>query len=179
MTPASPAFYIALFVTIGVCASPTMVTNLHWVLPATLAICLSLLGWSNLNFYFQRYYADPASLRSRAYRSAQQNYEIQTAQSRYQASLGPEYHIFTIGQRSPAYDPMTTQYLVMNQQWTLLNNPPTELPSIAAENKGLAFLFFPGNEQYRELAHKLYPGGVDGEVTTERGKHLFYTYVLS
>ena len=71
------------------------------------------------------------------------------------------------------------QYLVVNQQWTLLNNPLTELTSIAAGNKGLAFLFFPGNEQYRELVHKLYPGGVDGEVTTVRGKHLFYTYVLS
>ncbi|PYK52953.1 MAG: hypothetical protein DME48_13570 [Verrucomicrobia bacterium] len=181
-TPAFPAFYVALAVPIGAFATATKVelpTKLHWVLPATLAICLSLLGWSNLSFYFHRYYADPASLRSRAYRSAQQNYEIQTAQSRYQASLGPGYHVFTIGQRSPAYDPATTQYLLANPQWTPLNNPPNELTSIAAGNKGLAFLFFPGNEQYRELVHKLYPGGVDGEVRTVRGKHLFYTYVLS
>jgi hypothetical protein len=43
----------------------------------------------------------------------------------------------------------------------------------------LAFLFFQGNEQYRELAHNLYPSGIDGEVTTKRGKRLFYTYVLT
>jgi len=61
----------------------------------------------------------------------------------------------------------------------MLNNPPAELPSIAVEKNGLAFLFFAGNEQYRELVHKLYPGGADGEVTTKSGKHLFYTYVIT
>ncbi len=61
----------------------------------------------------------------------------------------------------------------------MLTNPEAQLPSITAGTKGLAFLFFPGNEQYRELAHNLYPGGVDGEVATKRGKHLFYTYVLT
>jgi hypothetical protein len=42
----------------------------------------------------------------------------------------------------------------------------------------MAFLFFPGNEQYQQTTHELFPGGEDGEVTTRRGKHLFYTYVL-
>jgi hypothetical protein len=153
-------------------------TKVRWVIPATLTVGLSLLGWANLNFYFHDYYADPASLRSGAYRSAQQNYEIQTAQSRYQASLGPGYHVFTVGKRSPTYDATTTPYLVADQEWTMLPNPTADLPSITAGSKGLAFLFFPGNEQYRELTPKLYPGGSDGEVTTKRGKHLFYTYVL-
>ena len=61
----------------------------------------------------------------------------------------------------------------------MLTNPAAELPSLNAGNKGLALLFFPENEHYRELTHKVYPGGVDGEVTTKRGKHLFYTYVLT
>jgi hypothetical protein len=151
----------------------------RWFLPATLAVGLSLLGWCNLNFYFHRYYADPASLRSKAYRSAQQNYEIQTAQSRYQASLGPGYRVFTVGKGSPAYDPASKRYLVADQEWTTLPNPGADLPSITAEGKGLAFLFFPGNEQYRELAHNLYPGGIDGEVTTKRSKRLFYTYAIT
>ena len=43
----------------------------------------------------------------------------------------------------------------------------------------MAFLFFPGNEQYQEMTHELFPGGKDGEVTSRRGKHLFYTYVLT
>ena len=61
----------------------------------------------------------------------------------------------------------------------MLPDPTADLRSITAGSKGLAFLFFPGNEQYRELTHKLYPGGVDGEVTTKSGKHLFYTYVIT
>ena len=180
-TPAFPAFYVALAVPVGAWATSAeadLPLRLRWVLPATLAIGLSLLGWSNLNFYFHYYYADPASLRSRAYRSAQQNYEIQTAQSRLQASLGPEYHVFAIGKGSPPYDPITTRYLGADQERTILPNPAIELSSITAGSKGLGFLFFPGSEQYRELTRRLYPGGVDGEVTTKRGKHLFYTYVL-
>ena len=149
------------------------------MVPATLTVGLSLLGWANLNFYFHSYYADPASLKSNAYRSAQQNYEIQTAQSRYQASLGPGYHVFAVGKRPPPYNAITTRYLAADQEWTALTNPAVELPAISPENQGLAFLFFPGNEQYRELTHKLYPGGLDSEVATKRGTHLFYTYVLT
>ena len=181
-TPAFPAFYVALAVPIGAWAASAKVelpSRLHWVLAATLTIGLSLLGWSNLNFYFHRYYADPASLKSRAYRSAQQNYEIQTAQSRYQASLGPGYHMFTIGKASPPYDAITTRYLVADQEWSMLPNPAADLSSVPATGKGLAFLFFPRNEQYRELTYNLYPGGVEGEVTTKHGKHLFYTYVIT
>src|SRR5262249_35788154 len=179
-TPAFPAFYVALAVPIGAWAASTELQgDLRWVLPATFAIALSLLGWFNLDFYFHRYYADPASLWSRAYRSAQRNIEIQTAQSRYQASLGSGYNIFTIGKGLPPYDVTTTRYLVSDQAWTMVPNPAAELPSIISGNKGLAFLFFPGNEQYRQLTQKVCPSGVDGEVTTKRGKHLFYTYVLT
>ena len=181
-TPAFPAFYVALAVPIGAwtaSAEPELPSDLRWILPATLAVGLSLLGWFNLNFYFHRYYADPASLRSRSYRSAQQNYEIQTAQSRYQASLGPGYHVVAVGQKPPPYDPVTTRYLVADQHWTAVTNPPAQVPSITAGNKGLAFFFFPGNEQYRELTRRLYPGGVDGEVATKNGKHVFCTYVVT
>jgi hypothetical protein len=181
-TPAFPAFYVALAVPIGAWATSAKVelpTKVRWVIPATLTVGLSVLAWANLRFYFRDYYADPASLRSGAYRSAQQNYEIQTAQSRYQASLGPGYQVFAVGQRLPQYDPITTRYLVVDQERTVLTNPTADLPSITARSKGLAFLFFPGNEQYRELTHKLYPGGSDGEVTTKHGKHLFYAYVLA
>jgi len=55
----------------------------------------------------------------------------------------------------------------------------TELASINRGNKGLAFLFFPGNEQYQETTRELFPGGKHGEVTNRRGKHLFYTYVFT
>ena len=65
------------------------------------------------------------------------------------------------------------------QKWTLLTNPATELASITRDNIGMAFLFFPGNEQYQQTTRELFPGGKDGEVTSRRGKHLFYTYVLT
>jgi len=181
-TPAFPAFYVALAVPIGAWTTSgqsELEPRLRWMLPVTLTIALLLLGWCNLNFYFHRYYADPESLKSKAYRSAQQNYEVQTAQSRYLASLGPDYQVFTVGQRSWPYDTVTTRYLVRDQKWTLLNNPATELAFISRDNKGLAFLFFPGNEQYQQTTQELFPHGKDGDVTNRRGKHLFYTYVLA
>jgi 4-amino-4-deoxy-L-arabinose transferase-like glycosyltransferase len=181
-TPAFPAFYVALAVPAGAwitAGQSELEPRLRWILPVTVAIALLVLGWCNLHFYFHRYYADPESLKSIAYRSAQRNYEVQTAQSRYAASLGSKYKVFTVGQSSWPYDPVTTRYLVSEQKWTLLTNPATELASITRDNKGVAFLFFPGNEQYQQTTHELFHGGKDGEVTSRRGKHLFYTYVLT
>ena len=181
-TPAFPAFYVALAVPVGAwitAGKSELEPRLRWILPVTVAIALLVLGWCNLHFYFHRYYADPESLKSKAYRSAQRNYEVQTAQSRYSASLGPNYEVFTVGQSSWPYDPVTTRYLVREQKWTLLTNPATDLASITRDNKGVAFLFFPGNEQYQQTTHELFPGGKHGEVTSRRGKHLFYTYVLT
>jgi hypothetical protein len=68
---------------------------------------------------------------------------------------------------------------VSEQKWTLLTNPATELASITRDDKGMAFLFFPGNEQYQQTTHELFPDGKHGEATSRRGKHLFYTYVLT
>ncbi len=180
-TPAFPAFYVALALPVGAWTTAVkseLEPQLRWILPATVAIALLVLGWCNLNFYFHRYYADPESLKSTAYRSAQRNYEVQTAQSRYSASLGRNYEVFTVGQSPWPYDPVTTRYLVRDQKWTLLTNPATELASITRDNKGVAFLFFAGNEQYEQTTHELFPGGKHGEVTSRHGKHLFYTYVL-
>jgi len=180
-TPAFPAFYVTLAVPVGVwetAGKSELKPTMRWILPATVCIALLVLGWCNLNFYFNGYYADPESLKSKAYRSAQQNYEIQTAQSRYLASLGSNYEIFTVGQSQWPYDPVTTQYLLREQKWTLLTTPATELASITRDNKGMSFLFFPGNEQYEQTTYELFPGGKHGEVTSRRGKHLFYTYVL-
>jgi hypothetical protein len=68
---------------------------------------------------------------------------------------------------------------VREQKWTLLTNPATDLASIIRDNKGVAFLFFPGNEQHQQMTRELFPGGNNGEVTNRNGKHLFYTYVLA
>ena len=181
-TPAFPAFYVALAVPVGAwitAGQSEFEPRLRWILAVTVAVALLVLGWCNLHFYFHRYYADSESLKSNAYRAAQRNYEVQTAESRYSASLGPNYKVFTVGQSSWPYDPVTTRYLVREQKWTLLTNPATELASITRDDKGVAFLFFPGNEQYQQTTHELFPGGKDGEVTSRRGKHLFYTYVLT
>jgi 4-amino-4-deoxy-L-arabinose transferase-like glycosyltransferase len=180
-TPAFPAFYVALAVPVGAwmtAGKSELEPRLRWILPVTVAVALLVLCCCNLHFYFHRYYADPESLKSKAYKSAQRNYEVQTDQSRYSASLGSNYEVFTVGQSPWPYDPVTTRYLVKDQKWTLLTDPATELASITRANKGVAFLFFAGNEQYEQTTHELFPGGKHGEVTSRPGKHLFYTYVL-
>jgi len=180
-TPAFPAFYVALALPVGAWATAgksELEPRLRWILPATVGIALLVLGWCNLNFYFHRYYADPESLKSEAYRSAQRNYEVQVAQSRFLASLGRNYEVFTVGRSPWPYDPVTTRFLVGEQKWTQLTNPATELASITRDNEGVAFLFFAENEQYEKTTHELFPGGKRSEVTSPRGKHLFYTYVL-
>ena len=181
-TPAFPAFYVALAVPIGAWTTAVesdLESPLRWMLPATLGIALLVLGWCNLNFYFNQYYADPETLKSKAYKSAQRNYQVQTAQSRYLASLGSNYDVFTVGQSSSPYDPVTTRYLVREQKWTQLTNPATQLASVNRDNHGVAFLFFSGNEQYQQRTYELFPGGKQSEVTSQDGKHLFYTYVLA
>jgi 4-amino-4-deoxy-L-arabinose transferase-like glycosyltransferase len=180
-TPAFPAFYVALAVPVGAwmtAGKSELEPRLRWILPVTVAVALLVLCCCNLHFYFHRYYADPESLKSKAYKSAQRNYEVQTDQSRYSASLGSNYEVFTVGQSPWPYDPVTTRYLVKDQKWTLLTDPATKLASITRANKGVAFLFFAGNEQYEQTTHELFPGGKHGEVTSRPGKHLFYTYVL-
>src|SRR5215211_8297241 len=137
-TPAFPSFYVALAVPVGTwitAGQSELESRLRWILPATVAIALFVLGWWNQHFYFHRYYANPESLKSKAYRSAQRNYEVQTAQSRYSASLGPNYEVFTVGQSSCPYDPVTTRYLVREQTLTLLTNPATELASIIRDKQ--------------------------------------------
>src|ERR1044071_4902230 len=98
----------------------------RWILPITVGIALLVLGWCNLDFYFHRYYADPESLKSEAYRSAQRSYEVQTAQSRFSESLGRNYEVFKVGGSAWPYDPATTRYLVKEQKWTHLTDPATE-----------------------------------------------------
>jgi hypothetical protein len=65
----------------------------------------------------------------------------QTVQSRYLASFGRDYQVFTLGQSSPPYDP-DYPILMPEQKWMLLSNPAAELVSINRDDKGLAFLFF-------------------------------------
>lgn len=180
-TPAFPIFYIALSLPIGVWASHVaeLPVKRQWVGTLVLVLGLLVLGWINLNFYFRQYYANPENLRSSRYRMAQEIYEIQNAQGRFQASLGADCHVFNVGQSSAPYDSTLIRYLIAGQEWTGLTNPAVELPTIHLERQNMAFLFFPGNEQFRELTNQLYPGGVDHEVKSRSGKHLFYAYLLS
>ena len=83
-----------------------------------------------------------------------------------------------VGLEVPPYDPEMAAALVRGQDWARLLHPESELPVQRTPGKGLAFIFFPGNEQYREPVRIAHPGGTDGEVSTPTGKHLFYTYVI-
>ena len=101
-------FYVALALPIGAWAASARAA----LSPATqrlayvgLAAALVVLGLVNVAFYFGSYYANPNVLVKTPYRTAQGYYEIQSMQSRYQASLGPAYQVRVVGLEVPPYDP--------------------------------------------------------------------------
>jgi 4-amino-4-deoxy-L-arabinose transferase-like glycosyltransferase len=180
-TPAFPAFYAAIAVPIGAWAGSTEVWlrgRQRWMTIAVVVVGLLTLAYANINFYFYRYYADPESLKNERYKRAQRLYEVQTVQSRYMASLGPACRVVVVGQSPYPYDPETTRYLVSGQEYITIRNPLRELSLSPISGKGLAFLFFPGSEQYQQMVRERYPGGTESEVRNPVGRHVFYNYVV-
>jgi 4-amino-4-deoxy-L-arabinose transferase-like glycosyltransferase len=180
-TPAFPAFYAAIAVPIGAwCGSARigMPGRWRWIPAVVVLLGLITLACANIHFYFYKYYADPESLTNRRYRAAQKLYEVQTVQSRYAASLGPGYEVVSAGRSPYPYDADITRYLVSGQQYLTIGDPQELFTFQAADEKGLAFLFFPGNEQYLDKVRERYPGGKAGEVRNPRGQHVFYSYLV-
>jgi len=74
--------------------------------------------------------------------------------------------------------PHLTRYPVPGQEYITICDP-LEQPSLDhVTDKGLVFLFFPGNEQYRDLIREHYPRGMEGEMHN-RGRAAGVLYVLS
>jgi len=83
-----------------------------------------------------------------------------------------------VGQSEYSYDAEITRYLVPGQEYITIRDP-LEQPSLGhVTDKGLAFLFFPSNEQYRDLIREHCPTGMEGEVHNQVGRHVFYTYLV-
>jgi hypothetical protein len=181
-TPGFPAFYAAIAVPIGAWIGSTEVwprMRERWIAIAVVVVGLVTLAYANINFYFYKYFADPESLRNDRYKASQRLYEEQTVQSRYMASLGPAYRVAVVGQSPYPYDADTTRYLVAGQEYAMIRDPQEQLSLEPVAGKGLAFLFFPGSEQYEERIRERYPNGQAGEVRNPVGRHLFYTYVVA
>jgi len=180
-TSAFPSFYAAIAVAAGASLASAEICpreRWRWPAPAILGAGLLALGYANINFYFNRYYADPESLRVERYKRAQIMYEVQTIQSRYMASFGSDYRVVAVGKSPYPYDADVTRYLVNGQDYVTLSNPTDQSLLPPVSGKGLVFLFFPGSEGYRELVRKRYPGGREEEARNRLGRHLFYSYVV-
>jgi len=180
-TPAFPFVYAAIGLPVG-----AWVKSAHWSLPgrwkwmtlALVALGLVTLASANIHFYFYKYYANPESLRNERYKAAQTLYEVQTIQSRYMASLGPGYEVVSAGRSPYPYDTEITRYLVSGQQYLTIGDAQELFTFQVINDKGLAFLFFPGNEQYLDVVRERYPSGRAGEVRNPVERHVFYTYVV-
>jgi hypothetical protein len=178
-TPAFPAFYAAIGVPIGAWVELSEVClrgRQRWITIAAVIAGVGSLAYANINFYFYRYYADPESLRNERYKAAQRLYEEQTIQSRYMAMLGTTYRVIVVGKSPYPYDSEITRYLVSGQEYIPTYDPEAQSSIALAPGKGLAFLFFPGNEQYQEVIRQRYPAGTTREVHNPVGRHVFYTY---
>ena len=180
-TPAFPFVYAAIGLPVGAWVSSarrSLPGRWKWMTPALVALGLMTLAYTNIHFYFYKYYANPESLRNERYKAAQTLYEVQTIQSRYMASLGPGYEVISAGRSPYPYDADITRYLVSGQQYLTIGDPQELFTFQAVNEKGLAFLFFPGNEQYLDVVRERYPGGKAGEVRNPRGQHVFYSYLV-
>ncbi|HEY3172820.1 MAG TPA: glycosyltransferase family 39 protein [Thermoanaerobaculia bacterium] len=179
--PGFPAFYVAVGVPIGawlngkrlVGSRPTnpssaLSVRSPAVRGAVLGLGVAALAWANINFYFRRYQV------------ARPEFEIRAAQARWEAALGTGYRVRTIGRSWQDYDPELNKFLIQGQDGARLHNPAAELPMSGVPGKGLAFVFFPGNEHYRSIVRTLYPGGSAGVVRSHAGGvHFFSTYVVN
>jgi hypothetical protein len=116
-------------------------------MPAVVLLGLTMLAYANIHFYFYKYYADPENLKSERYKVAQRSYEVQTIQSRYMASLGSAYRVVSISSSPYPYDAEITRYLVSGQDYVMMRDPQQLFTLAPLNGKGLAFLFFPGDEQ--------------------------------
>ena len=180
-TPAFPAFYAAIAVPIGAwVASARALPRIkpRWVIATVVTVGLAILGYANIRFYFFRYYADPDSLRNGRYKAAQTLYEEQTTQSRYMASLGSAYRVVVVGKSPYPYDAEITRYLVQDQEYILAYDPQTQPALAPVAGRGMAFLFFPGSEQFMDAIRERYSGGRAAEVRNPVGRHVFYAYVV-
>src|SRR5438067_597681 len=70
------------------------------------------------------------------------------------------------------------RYLAPGQEYIAMHDAREQLPVSPAPGKALAFLFFPVNEQYREMIRERYPAGRAGEVRNPLGRLVFYTYLV-
>jgi 4-amino-4-deoxy-L-arabinose transferase-like glycosyltransferase len=180
-TPAFPFFYAAIAVPIGVWVTSARALprlKSRWITATVVTVGLAILGYANIRFYFFKYYADPETLKSERYKAAQRLYEEQTVQSRYMASLGSAYRVIVVGRSPYPYDAEITRYLVQGQEFIVAYDPQTQPPLAPVAGKGVAFLFFPGSEQYLDTIRERCPGGSAGEVRNPVGRHVFDTYVV-
>jgi 4-amino-4-deoxy-L-arabinose transferase-like glycosyltransferase len=180
-TPAFPFVYAAIGLPVGAWVSSahrSLPGRWKWMTPALVGLGLVTLAYANIHFYFYKYYANPESLRNDRYKAAQTLYEVQTVQSRYMALLGPGYKVVSAGRSPYPYDADITRYLVSGQQYLTMGDPEELFTFQAVNEKGLAFLFFPGNEQYLDVVRERYPGGKAGEVRNPRRQHVFYSYLV-
>jgi 4-amino-4-deoxy-L-arabinose transferase-like glycosyltransferase len=179
-TPGFPAFYAAIAIPIGAwTACARALPQQKWVRLGVVAAGLLVLACANIRFYFFNYHADPQNLKNERYKRAQTLYEIQTVQSRYMGALGNAYRIIVVGKSPYPYDPEITRYLVQGQEYVPSYDPQTQSALAHIAGKGLAFLFFPGNERYEQSIREQYPGGTAGEVRNQVARHLFRTYVVA
>ncbi|HUS14468.1 MAG TPA: NHL repeat-containing protein, partial [Chloroflexia bacterium] len=169
-TPAFPAFYAAIAVPLGAWVGSWSALGARWRRLGPVLLTAGLLAGAvvNIDFYFNRYYIEPVI-----------QLEVRAAQSRWEAALGPSYRVYTIGNGTQLYEPLTNAFLVHNQEGAALDEPASQLPLPEVPGKGLAFVFFADNDQYRPLIKQLYPGGTEGQILGHNGGHLFNTYLLT
>ena len=169
-TPAFPQFYAIIGAPVGAWAASrgwdALPRRWRLALPIAVAAGLAVIAVLNIDYYFNKYGA------------IRPEFELRALQARYQAALGTGYIVRNVGPTWQPYDPTTNSYLIKGQDGAQINDPATELPVPNREGKGLAFFFFPDNEQNLPLVRSLYPGGTEETVNSYTKAPMFKVYKL-
>ena len=172
-TSAFPTIYAAIAVPVGALTSATVghsvqrKRRIRRMGGAGLVLGVSILGFANIDFYFNRYYA------------AQPMFGDAAGQARWAAALGPNYLIRTVGWNGPyLHIADYTSYLTHDQDDQVTDNPAIELPLPGKAGSGIGFIFVQGMEQYLPVVRALYPGGTTHPVASIGEAYSFTTYVV-
>lgn len=101
-----------------------------------------------------------------------------TVQARYVATFGNDYkgYLFGVGGYPVYFDYGSTRFTVPDAEGEDLNIPMDFFPVTSNKGKGMAFMFYPANLQYKSIVSMFYPDGIAQDMKGNNDAFIFASY---